>query len=265
MTDTKTPDQVTENYQEPKQPSDARIILGPLVKYAAIGLVLVGIIVTTAVMLDRQFNNIDQEVAALQAQLANANEQAEAVSKKKTDAAPITDTVDAPVSEVSVAQTAVAVSDATAAQIPAVAEAPEVIQADKLAADNTGSTSPVAVTQPAAQVVAPVLVTETVADTGIPAEATVGVRTIHENDFFGPSMDEIIAERNTYLKERDRIYLEEFRQSQQKRLQTMRDRLVRQEQRIEERKQRYQEIYDIRAANMKERQEIRESFLTDRI
>ena len=66
MTDTKTPEQAQ------KQPSDARIILGPLVKYAAIGLVLVGIIITTAVMLDRQFNTIDQEVAALQAQLEQA-------------------------------------------------------------------------------------------------------------------------------------------------------------------------------------------------
>ena len=45
----------------------------------------------------------------------------------------------------------------------------------------------------------------------------------------------------------------------------MRDRLVRQERRIEEMKQRYQEIYDNRAANVREMQEIRESYLADRI
>lgn len=264
MTDTKTPGQETENHQEPKQPSDARIILGPLVKYAAIGLVLVGIIVTTAVMLDRQFNNIDQEVAELQAQLAKANEQAEANSKKKTDTASIADTVDAPVSEVSLAQATTAVSNTDVPQKPAIAEMPEVSQADSLVADDIDNSSPAA-TRPAPQVVAPVLVTGTTASTGTTTEAAAGLRTVHENDLFGQSMDEIIAERNAYLKERDRIYLEEFKRSQQKHLQLMRDRLVRQEQRIEERKQRYQEIYDIRAANMKERQEIRKSFMTDRI
>jgi hypothetical protein len=45
----------------------------------------------------------------------------------------------------------------------------------------------------------------------------------------------------------------------------MRERLARQEQRIKEMESRYQEIYDIRAADMKEMQERRESFLTDRI
>lgn len=61
---------------EDKQPSDARIILGPLAKYAAVGLVLVGIIVTTAIMLDKQLNDIDREMAALEAELAEANEKA---------------------------------------------------------------------------------------------------------------------------------------------------------------------------------------------
>ena len=78
MADTNTPDQDTDPGQAQKQPSDARVILGPLVKYAAMGFVLVGIIVTTAVMLDRQFNTIDQEVAALQAELKKAQEQVEA-------------------------------------------------------------------------------------------------------------------------------------------------------------------------------------------
>ena len=74
-----------------------------------------------------------------------------------------------------------------------------------------------------------------------------------------------MAERNAYLRERDRIYLEEVRASQQKQLQLMRERLARQEQRIREMEQRYQEIYDIRAADMQERQERREHFFADRI
>ena len=74
MTDT---NKTTEtNAAENTQPSDARVILGPLAKYAAVGLVLVGIIITTAIMLDKQLNDIDREMAALEAELAEANEQA---------------------------------------------------------------------------------------------------------------------------------------------------------------------------------------------
>ena len=67
MTDTKTTIAETDHEEDQNKPSDARIILGPLVKYAAMGLVLVSIIITTAVMLDRQFNDIDREVAELEA------------------------------------------------------------------------------------------------------------------------------------------------------------------------------------------------------
>lgn len=70
MSDTNTP----ETKQHKKVPSDAQIILGPLVKYALIGLVLVSAIITTAVTLDRQFNDIDREIAALEAELAAANQ-----------------------------------------------------------------------------------------------------------------------------------------------------------------------------------------------
>jgi len=69
MTDTKTPGTEPDNNEGLKQPSDARIILGPLVKYAAMGFVIVSIIITTVVMVDRQFNDIDREVAELEAQL----------------------------------------------------------------------------------------------------------------------------------------------------------------------------------------------------
>jgi hypothetical protein len=62
----------TEHNIEQNEPSDARVILGPLVKYAAMGFVLVSIIITTAVMLDHQFNDIDHEIAELNAQLAQA-------------------------------------------------------------------------------------------------------------------------------------------------------------------------------------------------
>ena len=250
MTDTKTPGIETENNENQNQPSDARVILGPLVKYAAMGFVIVSIIITTAVMLDRQFNDIDREVAELEAQLAQANKEAAGEIDTGTTAELL-------------AEPAPAVETVAVQQEPVISEPVEVNEAEKPAVsvvDNNVDAAP-QVAQPAAQPV------ETETNT---AEATVAEDVVVEAannsyDFFDKSMDEVIAERNTYLKEKDRVYLEEFKASQEKQLQFMRERLARQEKRIEQMEKRNQEIYDYRAANVKEMQQKRESFLDDRI
>lgn len=260
MTNTKTPATETDNNEDQKQQSDARIILGPLVKYAAMGLVLVSIIISTAVMLDRQFNDIDREVAELEAQLAQAN--------KNMANEPDTDTT----VELK-AESVPAVETVAAQPQPVITEVVEVTEVEKPAAsavEKTVDKAP-AVTQLANKPVEKkTSTTETVvADVTVidevVVEDTAADKVMKSPDAFDMSIDELIAERNTHWKEMDRVYLEEFKASQQKQLQFMRDRLARQEQRIEEMEKRNQEIYDIRAANVKEMQEMRESFGADRI
>ena len=250
----------TDNKEEQKQPSDARIILGPLVKYAAMGFVLVSIIITTAVMLDHQFNDIDREVAELQAQLAQANKDA----GREADA----DTAG------SQAEATPAVEAGAVEQKPAVLAVAEVTEAEKPAAtpvvENRVDTAP-AVTQAVAQVAkTEATITESVAvedavAEDVVVENTVAGKTNARDDFLDKSLEQLIAERNDYLKERDRIYLEEFRASQERQLQFMRERFAHQEQRIQEMEQRNQEIYDYRAANIKQRQQRRENYQPDRI
>ncbi len=261
MTETKTPGTETDDNEELNKQSDARIILGPLVKYAAVGLVLVGIIITTAVMLDRQFNDIDREVAELQAQLAQASMDAAVETNADNSAG-------------SQAEAAPAVAVEALKQEPAISAVAETTDAEKPAAKpvvvNNVAATP-AVTQTAAEAVKKeVIVTEsTVAEAAVAedtvVEATVADETIKHSDFFDKSFDEMIAERNNYLKERDRLYLEEFKASLERQLQFMRERFAHQEQRIQEMEKRNQEIYDYRAASIKERQQRRESFLPDRI
>jgi hypothetical protein len=261
MTETKTPATETDDNEELNKQSDARIILGPLVKYAAVGLVLVGIIITTAVMLDRQFNDIDREVAELQAQLAQASMDAAVETNADNSAG-------------SQAEAAPAVAVEALKQEPAISAVAETTDAEKPAAkpvvENNVAATP-AVTQTAAEAVKKeVIVTEsTVAEAAVAedtvVEATVADETIKHSDFFDKSFDEMIAERNNYLKERDRLYLEEFKASLERQLQFMRERFAHQEQRIQEMEKRNQEIYDYRAASIKERQQRRESFLPDRI
>ncbi len=269
MTDTNTPDQDTDPGQAHKQPSDARVILGPLVKYAAMGFVLVSIIVTTAVMLDRQFNTIDQEVAALQAELERAQEQIEAPGVDSADTVAESEVAEPAANTGTLPQAApVAIDPAPLQQgqidtaDTAAGRQPEVA-AVKAAVDNQPEPAmletPAAANEAVAEVPGPAVEprSEQVADSAVstPAGAV----------FFDHGMDEFIADRNTYLQERDRLYLERLRDSRERQLELMRENLARHEQKILEMEQRYQELYDIRAADMKEMQERREHFLSDRI
>ena len=257
MTETKTPGTETDYNEEQHKQSDARIILGPLVKYAAIGLVLVGIIITTAVTMDRQFNDIDREVAELQAQLAQANMDT-AVEANADNTAGLQ------------AEAAPVVEAETVKQEPAISAVAEATEDEKPAAatpvvENSVAATP-AVTQTAAQAVkSEVIVTESTVAEDTVVEVAVAASTNRHSDLFDKSFDELIAERNNYLKERDRLYLEEFRASQERQLQFMRERFAHHEQRIQEMEKRNQEIYDYRAANLKERQQRRDGFLPDRI
>jgi hypothetical protein len=271
MTDTKTTITNTDHKEEQKEPSDARIILGPLVKYAAMGFVLVTIIITTAVTLDRQFNDIDREVAELHAQLAQAR--VDTGFEAETDSASGSQTETSPIVEAEAVQQKPA--------NPAVAELTETEKpAVKPVAENRVEATP-AVTQAASQelkteaietestvvekaVVEKAVVEEAVTEDTV-VEATVAGRANRHSDFFDKSFDQMIAERNDYLRERDRVYLEEFMASRERQLQFMRERLAHREQRIREIEKRYQEIYDYRAANVKEMQHRREWFLPERI
>jgi hypothetical protein len=264
MTDTKTTITDTDNGEEQNKQSDARIILGPLVKYAVGGFVLVGIIITTAVMLDRQFNSIDREVAELHAKLAQAK----------------TDTIveaDADTTAGTQAEAASTVEAEAVQQDPAtsaIIETDEVTEAEKPDAapvvENSVDTTP-AVTQAAAQEAeTEVIVTEsTVVEDAVDEDAVVEAAVDNEanrySNFFEKSFDQMIAERNNYLKEMDRVHLEEFKASRERHLQYMRERLARQQQRILEMEKRNQELYDYRAANLKEMQQWRDNNLPDRI
>lgn len=268
MTDIKTPVTETDNDIDENKQSDARIILGPLVKYAAAGFVIVGIIITTAVMLDSQFNDIDREVAALEAQLAQANMEAEVA----TDTPAVQNTADVE------ADTVEAVVTEVTAQQPAISESAEITEAGLSSANTVAETVEASSPQPQTATQSAAVetkITDTNAADNSIVENAVTVNAASDNpvaqqagkkvDIFDQSIEDLIAERNEYLKEMDRVYLEQFRASQEKQLQLMRERLARQEKRIAEMEKRNQEIYDIRASSVKEMQRMRETFLTDRI
>ncbi len=260
MTDT---NKTTEtNAAQDKQPSDARVILGPLAKYAAVGLVLVGIIVTTAIMLDKQLNDIDREMAALEAELAEANEKARQDAVNADQGKTTTEVASVKSSETKDEAVEVARKDeivAAPAQTKEIAKPAQVAKTEVPAvAETRTEAAPVAVEKMVSQADPfEQSMEEIIAERNAYIEELIAQREA--------SIEAMIAERNAYMKEKDRVYLEDFKASQSEQLENMRKQLARQEQRIIEMEQRQKEIYELRAASIKEMQQRREEGFTDRI
>ncbi len=249
MTDTKnieTEVETTETQTDAAtQQSDTKVLVTPLIRYAAIGVVLVGIIVTTALMLDRQIDDIETEIAALETEIVEANNTITATT------AVVAETVET----VQVVETTPVIETIPVVEVATEVETATVVET---ATDKT----PVEVAEKiAVETVAPV----EVAVSPVQAQPVQPAIMASDRMPFETSFEDMIAERNEYLKEMDRIYLEEFKASQQQQLEMMREQLARQEQRIIDMEKRQQQRYNIRAANIKETQQMREEFLTGRI
>lgn len=268
MSTTNTPENKGETVPDSRTPSDARIILGPLVKYALMGLVLVSVIISTAVLLDSQFNDIDQA-----ARLDKRQDYTYTAADTRTT---------------KVAETMNEASDSQAAKLPqrpiavapaidskAVLDSTEHVESTAAISSQTptietrNDTLPVAAAPVATAVIQPrensnTDATTVVTDSAVKDQATADKYQRYAYPF-EPSFDALIAERNAYLNKMDQIYLEELKVRQLKQLQHMRERLARQEQRIKEWEARYQQRYDVRASDVEERQETRDRLSADRI
>ena len=276
MTDTNDTD-VTSSQAD--RSSDARLILGPLLKHAAIGLVLVSIILGTVVMVDRERGPIEREVAELEAMLtATPPMQDQQLSADESTAKPMTvdsetvDTEKATVADAAAPARPTTTSGHTDAKehinkvidpaVSAVAfeHAPDTdleattvevqisAQGDSAAAHGNEPPSTTATALEPTRQKAPVALTE------------------HKNlATFDQTIADIFEESNAFLNDMDRLYLESYKASQDKQLQHMRERLARQEQRIKEMEARFKERYEIRADDLQETREFREDFSMDRI
>ncbi len=283
MTETNNSDTMHHGDKDVMAPSEARVILGPLVKYALMGLVLAVVVLTTVVMLDHRITDINREVAALEAELAAANQY---VAKGEPSKAPQSQTNEdesatTRVTAASPASDATTQSAASEAQMHSSRDA--IARPDE--SDKAGTSTPVAADTTVAQSpdekrvastalttnVESVIGASTMAktpDTHQSAEQSNPVVMIDHNERWLPydqTFEAIIAERNAYMKHQDHVYLEDYKASQEKQLRLMRDRLARQQQRIKDMEVLYQQRYEFRAEDLKELQEIRESFMPDRI
>ena len=289
MTEENSPVTTGQEYKNTVTPSEARIILGPLVKYALMGLVLAAVLLTTVVMLDHRITDINREVAALEAELVAANNNSDTLTADKTiptvdqtslHQSDATEVIDAPQQQRSPQEETATLASQTPSRSDVIAHLEE--------ANNATVPAPPESDETVAHAQENTLVTTTTVPQSV--ESAIDTNTtetasqaasrrshiveshpvvmINQNERqlpFGQTLEAIIAESNAYLKHRDDIYLEDYKASQEKQIQFMRDRLARQEQRIKDLEALYRQKYDLRADNLKELQKIRESFVPDRI
>ncbi len=263
--------------------NDAKLILAPLAKYAAVAVIMASIIVTTTIMLDRELNTIDQDIASLKAELADANELIEAETNQAE-----TDTVSEFAAAADDAENLVADTDATTAEeinhgnqtvetanaieVNAPVEATQTQDSDTSTGTGTG-TSPA--TSIAVEVVAKAedtataqlqpseqIVTSSTQPKQTPSQAAASSLTpVSRIDSLKASMQARIADRNSYLDSLDTRSLENFKASQQKMIEMMRQQITRQQDIIEQMRVRNQDAYEMRAASIKRMQEARDRSL----
>lgn len=226
--------------------SDRRMLLGPLIIYGLVAFVIAGIIVTTAIVLNNEYNEIDKQVAAVEAEIAQQNK-AEQLAEQETVK---------PQENITIANaevTEVVASNDTADSATTPAEVTQPVEA-ALPAQQAATIPPVVQT--------PVAPATDVATATVPAtDAAIAASQPVYETFDRKAR---IAERNERIAQQDQEYLEAFKTSQAKQIEWLRAQLVKQQERIEAIEKRNMETYQMREAAIKRMQEAREQSL-DRI
>jgi len=215
----------TETEQNKTSKSDHKAVFAPLGKYAAIAVVMVSIIVTTAIMLDKQLSTVEQEIATIE------NEVATLIMADTTDAVVIvTDETTKDLSQLAaVDQNATSVDSDDAAQ-ETIAANNAVVEADEPTVDS----QPTVNNQ--------VQSTDRIATYKLEQKQRMG-------DLFAR------------IKVLEAQQLEQYQSNQDKRVERLRERVTQQEHLIESLIARNKEWFELRTANVQRSQARRDDIL----
>lgn len=238
--------------------SDRRLILGPLLMYGVVAFVIAGVIVTTAVMLNNEYNQIDKQVAAVEAEIAQQN-QMEAHAEQKA-------IVDVKNTEVISAEVISAIETEQAKEETEAIETTNVIASNaetNPAAALPEENSPIATSsaEPATVVSATAASTTIASETKTPSTVTATPQIADK--IFDPKVSIATrrAEHHELMVKQDQKQLELFKASQARQIEWLRNQLAQQQERIDTIEERNLKTYEMREADVKRMQETREQFL----
>jgi len=213
--------------------SDSKLLLAPLAKYGVIALLIVGVIVTTTIMLNRGLDTVEEEIAQ------------QSLAAMETEKTPATGESVSEVSTPAVSTDITVVKTTTALVSPALT--PVIVSTD-------------AVTPGVESTIVETNTPETVASDIV---APVIAANVAPQRYMPPVFDHKarIAEHHAYLAKQDQDYLDGLKTRQAEHIQMLQQQLARQQLRIEEIEMRNQETYEMRAVSIKRMQQTREESL----
>ena len=257
----------TETKTETPATSDNKAVFGPLGKYAAVAVIMVGIIVTTALMLDRQLQSVDEQIAAIEKEVASIHA-AEASIPEQT-ATVETAAADVEVTEIEVIEEA---TSETVAVVEAAVETPA-------AATETATAAAVAETPAVQETAAPVAVVATTEATIATAPAAPFEMATAKNnaaqahqeqlakenqariDAYKQEQKQHMSEMFARIKTLESQQLDRYKANQDSQIVRLRKQISQQQQMIEALVLRNRELFELRAANMQRSQNNREQAL----
>ena len=253
--------------------SDNKSVFGPLGKYAVVAVIMVSVIVTTAILLDKELNTDEDKVAAIDNEVAAANMVALKTTTRVEDsnaAASIAVTPETnkaqdttgETSEVQAHQTKVAVAiekDETIATVK------ETIADSSSYAEQVSNSVLATSTQTTAKIES--TSTDTIAENSVQERQSQYVAGSQNQQWLAPieayklEQKQYMTEMFTRIKALESKQLDRYKERQEKQIQRLREQTTQQQQLIETLVLRNQERFDMRAASMQRHQEKREQML----
>jgi len=255
----------TETPSKNTSSTDNKAIFGPLGKYAVIAVIMVSIIVTTAIMLDKQLNTVDAQIAEIEADIAKSN-------KENSNTVDITAEAENTAASVEVAPITNATVETPTADILIMADT-EVVAVKTVAQNNVEQTSAATSTETKVNINIEVASST---DTNEIAQSSSTTDTNHNQFDMVIARDEARKARIDALKleQKNRMteifarikalesqQLDRYKTSQNSQVSNLREQISRQQQMIETLILRNKDLYQLRAANVQRNQSNREQIL----
>lgn len=285
-----------DNISTPKT-NESQAVFAPLGKYAVVAIIMVSIIVTTAIMLDKQLNTAEQQVAAIENKVAKS----QAAELTAGDIAPTDASQPAAVSAENSAKIVETETDETVAketQTTTYVTKAEVAAIDAQSSKTTTAVMPAATTSAvkskAAAVTTPAIINKesVVAEAMKPAAATspapaaiqakpvtteqdalaqatktesaTGKFDIENQEriaAFKAEQKQRLSDMLTRIKELDAQRLDQFKAHQDEQIEHLRKQVAQQQQMIDDLIVRNKDLFELRAARLQRHQSNREQML----
>lgn len=261
----------TENTATPET-SDNKAVFGPLGKYAIVAVIMVSIIVTTAIMLDRQLKTVDQQIAAIEEEVADMH----AADTTASDEAVIAELIaaeSAPVSEAEIKQAEVkqetasetvavqAVPESAPVATPVVAKAAETPTAVVLVVQEATTATEVAKTEQEDSATAAQFKMAAVKDSAQARQEKMAQENQARIEAYKLEQKQHMTEVFARIKTLESQQLDRYKANQDGQVVRLREQIAQQQQMIETLVSRNKKLFELRAASMQRNQTNREQAL----